>query len=52
MAEIIISWNQAALETVVREVEFLHRLTLLYIQFTEHQQAQIADWQQHLWEIM
>ena len=52
MSEIVIKWNQAALETLVEEVQFMYNVTLLLIKFAEHQQDVLTEWQQHIWEIM
>lgn len=52
MNEIIVAWDKAALEIVVEEVEFFHRLAMMYIGFVEHQQEMLNEWQEHIWEIL
>ena len=52
MDEIVIPWDKTALQMVLDEVEFLYRLTVLCVQFVEHQQEMLDEWQEHIWEIL
>ena len=50
--EIQVSWNKAALQMLINDVEFLVNSTIMVADTVVNQQKKVLEFQQHFWEIL